>query len=42
MKNANRDIRGSPPCPKYNISVWNNSSIDPDYNTKGIGIWLIM
>ena len=38
MKNATLDIRGSPPCPKYNVSVWNNSSYDPDHNTRGITI----
>ena len=41
MKNANRDIRGTIPNPKFNVSVWHNSSIDPDYNHKGLSIWYI-
>lgn len=34
LKNASYDIRGSPPCPKYAISPFMNSSIDPDNNIR--------
>jgi len=33
-KNATYDIRSAPPNPKFVISPWNNSTIEPDYNTK--------
>ena len=33
-KNATYDIRAAPPCPKFVVSPWGNSTIDPDYNTK--------
>jgi hypothetical protein len=32
-KNGSRDFRGDVPCPKFNISPWNNSTIDPHNNT---------
>lgn len=31
-KNASYDIRGAPPCPKYVVSPFLNSSIEPDIN----------
>lgn len=34
-KNASHDIRGSPVCPKFVVSPWLQSSIDPDINNKG-------
>lgn len=35
LKNACRDLRGNVPCPKYTISPFLNSSIEPDLNTVG-------
>ena len=35
-KNASQDLRGNVPCPKFVISPWNNSTIDPDTNIKGM------
>jgi hypothetical protein len=34
LKNASWDIRGTPACPKYIVSPWSQSSIEPDYNLK--------
>ena len=34
LKNASHDLRGSPACPKYTISPWLQSSIEPDVNLK--------
>jgi hypothetical protein len=34
LKNASYDIRGSVPVPKFSISPFNNSTIEPDYNIK--------
>jgi hypothetical protein len=34
LKNASYDIRGTIPNPKFSISPWNNSTIEPDYNIK--------
>ena len=33
-KNATYDLRAAPPCPKFVVSPWSNSTIEPDYNTK--------
>jgi hypothetical protein len=33
-KNATYDLRAAPPCPKFVVSPWQNSTIEPDYNTK--------
>jgi hypothetical protein len=33
-KNATYDLRAAPPCPKFIVSPWSNSTIEPDYNTK--------
>jgi hypothetical protein len=33
-KNATYDIRTAPPNPKFVVSPWSNSTIEPDYNTK--------
>lgn len=36
-RNATLDIRGTPSCPKISgISPWNQSSIEPDINIKGL------
>jgi hypothetical protein len=34
LKNASYDIRGSINVPKYTVSPWNNSTVEPDYNIK--------
>jgi len=34
LKNASYDIRGAVNVPKYSVSPWNNSTIEPDYNIK--------
>ena len=34
LKNASYDIRAQPPCPKFKVSPWNNSTIEPDFNIK--------
>lgn len=33
-KNATYDLRSAPPNPKFVVSPWQNSTIEPDYNTK--------
>jgi len=33
-KNATYDLRTAPPNPKFVVSPWLNSTIEPDYNTK--------
>jgi hypothetical protein len=33
-KGAGHDLRGTPPCPKFAISPWNNTSITPDTNIR--------
>lgn len=35
-KNASQDLRGNIACPKLNITPFYNSTIDPDYNIKGL------
>jgi hypothetical protein len=35
-KNASYDLRASPACPKYVVSPWLQSSIEPDTNLKPI------
>lgn len=34
LKNPSLDIRGAPSCPKYVVSPWMQSSIEPDTNIK--------
>jgi len=34
LKNASYDIRGTPMCPKFVVSPWLGSSIEPDNNLK--------
>ncbi len=36
LKNASYDIRGTIANPKFTVSPWNNSTIEPDFNTKGL------
>jgi hypothetical protein len=36
LKNGSLDIRGDIPNPKINISPWNNSTIEPDTNIRGL------
>jgi hypothetical protein len=36
LKNPSYDIRGTVACPKINVGPWNNSTIEPDYNIKGL------
>jgi|SRR5271154_4245946 len=36
LRNGTHDIRGDIANPKINVSPWNNSSIEPDTNLKGI------
>ena len=35
-KNGSYDLRGNPPCPKFVVSPWLQSSIEPDLNIKGL------
>ena len=36
LRNPSHDIRGAPPCPKFVVSPWLQSSIEPDINIKPI------
>jgi len=36
LKNATHDLRGDVAVPKIRVSPWNNSTIEPDTNLKGI------
>lgn len=36
LKIPNLDLRPSPPCPKFDVSPWNNSSVEPDTNIKSL------
>ena len=36
LRNAGYDIRGSPPCPKFIVSPWMQSTIEPDTNLKSL------
>lgn len=36
LKNPSYDIRGTPACPKFVVSPWMQSSIEPDTNIKGL------
>jgi len=36
LKNASYDLRGSTPCPKFAVSPWSNSTIEPDTNLKSL------
>ena len=34
LKNPSYDIRAAPACPKFVVSPWGNSTIEPDFNIK--------
>jgi hypothetical protein len=34
LKNASHDLRSEPSNPRYKVSIWNNSTIEPDMNRK--------
>lgn len=34
MRNASHDFRSTPPNPRYNISIWSQSTIEPDLNRR--------
>ena len=36
LRNPSWDIRGSPPCPKFKISPWMQSTIEQDTNLKSL------
>lgn len=36
LRNATHDIRGDIPNPKFFVGLWNNSTMEPDTNIKGI------
>ncbi len=36
LRNPSYDLRGSPPNPKFVVSPWMQSTIDPDLNIKGL------
>mgnify|MGYP003970951049 CR=1 FL=1 len=36
LKNPSYDIRGTIPNPKMNVSPWNQSTIEPDFNLKSL------
>ena len=35
-RNASQDLREAPICPKFNVSIWNNSTIERDNNIKSL------
>ena len=34
MRNASHDFRSTPPNPRYNVSIWSQSTIEPDLNRR--------
>lgn len=36
LRNPSYDIRGTPPCPKFVVSPWQQSTIEPDHNIRGL------
>lgn len=34
LKNPSYDLRAAPACPKFSVSPWGQSSIEPDFNIK--------
>jgi hypothetical protein len=36
LRNPSYDLRGTPPCPKFVVTPWMQSTIEPDYNIKGL------
>ena len=35
LKNPSYDLRAAPPCPKFTVSPWLQSTTEPDFNIKG-------
>ena len=36
LKNPSYDLRAAPPCPKFTVSPWMQSTIEPDFNIKNL------
>ena len=36
LKNPSYDLRAAPVCPKYTVSPWQQSTIEPDFNIKNM------
>ncbi len=36
LKNPSYDIRAAPACPKFTVSPWQQSTIEPDFNIKSL------
>lgn len=36
LRNASHDLRQEPSNPRYKVSIWNNSTIEPDLNRKAL------
>lgn len=34
LRNANQQLRSEPPCPQVQVSIWNNSTIEPDLQRR--------
>jgi hypothetical protein len=34
LRNANQQLRSEPPCPQVNVSIWNQSTIEPDLQRR--------
>ena len=34
LRNANQQLRSEPPCPQVQVSIWNQSTIEPDLQRK--------
>ena len=34
LRNASHDLRSVIPCPQYKVSIWQNSTIEPDLNRR--------
>jgi len=34
LRNASHDFRSTPPNPRYNVGIWNQSTIEPDLNRR--------
>eukprot|EP00798_Chlamydomonas_sp_ICE-L_P017326 gene17326-23634_t len=36
LRNASHDLHSEPSNPRYKVSIWNNSTIEPDMNRKAL------
>ena len=36
LKNPSYDLRAAPACPKFTVSPWGQSTIEPDFNIKNL------